>query len=312
MSASLSARFVLRGRPPHHGPVPLAGVIMDASPNAADSADIAWRALTVARDHDWSLGPVVVSEASQRLTLEVDGRWHATAPLGDDQATCLDALLPLVGPAPSLVVAQLGQSLDGRIATETGHSHYINGLASRVHLHRLRALVDAVVVGAGTVAADDPALTVRHVSGRSPLRVVIDPRGRLDAGCRILRDACAPTLQLIGDQASIATPARGHLRRERLPLEAGGMAPRAILERLAQLGCRRVLIEGGSDTVSRFLDAGALHRLHLLVAPLLIGSGRPGLCLAPIARLDEARRPRSRRYTLGDETLFDLDLRPPT
>jgi len=75
----------------------------------------------------------------------------------------------------SLVIGQLGQSLDGRIATPSGKSHYITGPESLVHLHRMRAWVDAVIVGAGTVAADNPQLTVRRVEGRNPVRVVIDP-----------------------------------------------------------------------------------------------------------------------------------------
>ena len=87
-----------------------------------------------------------------------------------------------------LVVGQLGQSLDGRIATESGHSKYINGPAGLVHLHRLRALVDAVVVGVGTAIADDPQLTVRRVSGPQPARVVIDPKGRLGADARMFAD----------------------------------------------------------------------------------------------------------------------------
>ena len=78
-----------------------------------------------------------------------------------------------------VVVGQIGQSLDGRIATTTGQSHYINGPAGLAHLHRLRALVDAVVVGVGTALADDPQLTVRRVAGPDPARVVIDPSGRL-------------------------------------------------------------------------------------------------------------------------------------
>ena len=88
-----------------------------------------------------------------------------------------------------LIVGQLGQSLDGRVATESGHSKYINGPAGLVHLHRLRSLVDVVVVGVGTAIADDPQLTVRRVSGRQPARVVIDPKGRL-APAR----GCLPTM----------------------------------------------------------------------------------------------------------------------
>src|SRR5438270_2681906 len=88
-----------------------------------------------------------------------------------------------------VVVGQIGQSIDGRIATVTGHSKYINGPAGLAHLHRLRALVDAVLVGIGTAVADNPQLTVRRVAGPSPARVVLDPRGRLppDANARIRR-----------------------------------------------------------------------------------------------------------------------------
>ncbi|HEX2632910.1 MAG TPA: RibD family protein, partial [Bradyrhizobium sp.] len=87
-----------------------------------------------------------------------------------------------------VIVGQIGQSLDGRIATESGHSKYINGPAGLVHLHRLRALVDAVIVGVGTAIADDPQLTVRQVSGPQPARVVIDPKGRLCASARVFAD----------------------------------------------------------------------------------------------------------------------------
>src|SRR6185503_16294491 len=85
-----------------------------------------------------------------------------------------------------VVVGQLGQSLDGRVATPTGHSHYINGPSGLDHLHRLRALVEAVVIGIGTALADDPQLTVRRVSGPPPVRVVIDPDGRLPRSARLL------------------------------------------------------------------------------------------------------------------------------
>ncbi|MEQ9449401.1 MAG: RibD family protein, partial [Rhodospirillaceae bacterium] len=86
------------------------------------------------------------------------------------------------------MIGQVGQSLDGRIATASGHSHYINGKAGRVHLHRLRALVDAVVVGASTVVADDPLLDVRHTEGPNPARVIIDLRGRVGPSAKCFRD----------------------------------------------------------------------------------------------------------------------------
>src|SRR5436305_12083667 len=85
-----------------------------------------------------------------------------------------------------VVVGQIGQSIDGRIATVTGHSKYINGPAGLAHLHRLRALVDAVLVGIGTAIADNPQLTVRRCAGPSPARIVLDPRGRLPPDSQVL------------------------------------------------------------------------------------------------------------------------------
>ena len=84
-----------------------------------------------------------------------------------------------------------------------------------------------------------------------------------------------------------------------------------MLAALRDRGCRRFLIEGGGVTVSRFLDAGAVDRLHVAVAPLLIGSGRPAFTLAPIATLEQAIRPACRVFRLGDDVLFDLDLHAP-
>ncbi|XGA81738.1 RibD family protein [Halomonas sp. CH40] len=199
--------------------------------------------------------------------------------------------------------------MDGRIATESGHSHYINGHESLVHLHRLRAMCDAVIVGAGTACADNPQLTVRHVSGRHPLRVVLDPRGRVPEDLALMRDASAATLHLIGPDVELPAPA-AHVSRQTLAINAKGQfAPQAVIEALASLGYRRVLVEGGGITVSQFIDAGCVDHLHLLVAPLLIGSGRPGLVLPPIDTLETALRPTARRFRLGEDTLFDLDLR---
>ena len=101
-------------------------------------------------------------------------------------------------PARAYVVAQLGQSLDGRIATPTGHSHYVNGPDAIRHLHRLRALVDAAIIGIGTVLADDPRLTVREAAGPHPARVVIDPNSRLPADARILSDDGVPCFVVQG------------------------------------------------------------------------------------------------------------------
>jgi diaminohydroxyphosphoribosylaminopyrimidine deaminase/5-amino-6-(5-phosphoribosylamino)uracil reductase len=205
-----------------------------------------------------------------------------------------------------IVVGQFGQSLDGRVATETGHSHYINGVDGLAHLHRLRAVVDAVVVGIGTAVADDPQLTVRRVAGPSPARVVIDPHGRLPATARLLAADGARRLVVTAEGARHALP--DDIERLRLPANDGAIAPAAILARLAACGFRRILIEGGANTVSRFLVAGCLDRLHVVVAPMILGTGKPSFTLPPIDRVDRALRPPMRTHILGDEVLFDCDL----
>ena len=93
-----------------------------------------------------------------------------------------------------------------------------------------------------------------------------------------------------------------------LPSTDGQIAPSAILTALAARGMRRVLIEGGADTVSRFLAAGCLDRLHVIVAPIIIGSGRASFILPEIKRADEAPRVPMRAHQIDDEVLFDCDL----
>lgn len=202
---------------------------------------------------------------------------------------------------PAFVIGQLGQSLDGRVATATGKSRYINGPEAIRHLHRLRALVDAVVVGVGTVIADDPQLSVREVEGPCPARVVIDPNFRMPDCARMLGDGAGPIF-------AIQTEARARAEGVEpivVPGAEGGIAPGAIVAALAARGFRRILIEGGAKTVSAFLAARALHRLHLSIAPMVIGSGPMGVNLPPIDELDAALRPTTLIHQLGEDVVFD-------
>ena len=206
-----------------------------------------------------------------------------------------------------VVVGQIGQSLDGRIATATGHSKYINGPAGLDHLHRLRSLVDAVVIGVGTALADDPQLTVRRVAGPHPARVVVDPNGRLAASARLFaKDGVRRLLVTAeGTQCSLTS----EVEVLALPASGGRIAPAAILAALAERGLRRILVEGGADTVSGFLTAGCLDRLHVVVAPIILGAaGRASFILPPIERADQALRMPIRAHQLDDEVLFDCDL----
>jgi diaminohydroxyphosphoribosylaminopyrimidine deaminase / 5-amino-6-(5-phosphoribosylamino)uracil reductase len=205
-----------------------------------------------------------------------------------------------------VVVGQLGQSLDGRIATASGHSKYINCPAGIEHLHRLRALVDIVVVGVGTAIADDPQLTVRQVAGPQPVRAVIDPRGRLGANARLFADDGIRRL-LITAEGTHCRPPPG-VEVIALPAHEGNIEPSAIVNALARAGMRRILIEGGADTVSRFLAARCLDRLHVTVAPVMLGSGGPGIVLPPRERADQAPRMPVRVHKMEGDVLFDCDL----
>ena len=215
----------------------------------------------------------------------------------------------LIDAAPEdkpFVVAQLGQSLDGRIATPTGASRYINGTCALDHLHRLRAHVDAVVVGVGTVIADNPMLTVRRVPGRNPARVFIDPHGRLPETAQCVRSACARRIAI---RANVSVTLPGV---EEIIIEArdGTISPHEIIQKLHERGLRKILVEGGARTVSTFIAAGCVDRLHMLVAPMIIGSGMAGLSLPPIDGLDGALRPMTHVHVFADgDTLFDCNLR---
>ena len=205
-----------------------------------------------------------------------------------------------------VIVGQVGQSLDGRVATATGHSKYINCPAGIEHLHRLRALVDIVVVGVGTALADNPQLTVRQVAGPQPARAVIDPRGRLGANAKVVRRGRrSPSVDY--DRRLAGAPPPG-VEIITLPAEDGNIAPSAIAASLAGAGMRRMLIEGGADTVSRFIAARCLDRLHVTVAPVMLGAGGPGIELPPLERADQAHRMPVRVHKIEDDVLFDCDL----
>jgi riboflavin-specific deaminase-like protein len=203
------------------------------------------------------------------------------------------------------VVGQLGQSLDGRIATATGSSRYINCSEAILHLHRLRALVDAVIVGIGTVIADDPQLTVRKVPGNDPARVVIDPNERLPPDARILAEDGCPVFVVQSrhrPRPAWVTPVT--------ILGEGPIDPLRIVEALAAHGLRRLLVEGGAGTLSGFIAAGAIDRLHLSVAPIIIGSGPVGISLPPIDPIDHALRPHTTVHRMGRDMVFDCEMEP--
>ncbi len=220
---------------------------------------------------------------------------------------CMSLYAPIAARSGPFVMAQVGQSLDGRVATPTGDAQDVSGSDGIAHLHRCRALVDAVIVGVGTVVADDPSLSVRFVRGRSPVRVVIDCNGRMPQTAKMLHDGGMPTLVV---QAADVPPTQECGDVIRLPRQQdGGLSPYDILHALAGRGLATVLVEGGANTISRFIDANLIDRLHVCISPVIIGSGPTGIVLPPIRGLSEARRPAVDVYDIGTDIVFDCNLR---
>jgi diaminohydroxyphosphoribosylaminopyrimidine deaminase/5-amino-6-(5-phosphoribosylamino)uracil reductase len=209
-----------------------------------------------------------------------------------------------------LVIAKAAVSLDGRIAAADGSSQWLTGRPARERAHALRAEVDAVVVGSGTVLTDDPTLTCRleGYDGPQPLRVVLDGRGRTPSAARVADDRAA-TLLVTREEATLDPALMARVEVATAPGGAdGGVSPHAVLALLWDRDVRSVLVEGGAAVLHAFLAAGLVDRFDVHVAPLLLGDrGRPLLAGSwpatlghvPRLRLDALER-------VGDDALLTL------
>ena len=278
----------------------------------AESLQETGRPITFGLDDQAELQHVKPDDPDAVLAWSPGNGWQSLLTTNDARSELLNLYLPICSATSSrpMTIGHLGQSLDGFIATPSGDSQFVTGDDNIVHLHRMRALTDAVVVGAGTVATDDPQLTVRHVTGRNPLRVVFDPGRRLADTYRVFTGDTGPTLYV----CSQALVDSGETQLGTATIvgvdcddASGGVAE--TLRLLRARGCWRVFVEGGGVTVSAFLQSNLLDRLQIAIAPVIIGEGRPAIRLAPSARLRDCRRPRYRVFRMGGDVLFDCDLR---
>ncbi|HZO82930.1 MAG TPA: bifunctional diaminohydroxyphosphoribosylaminopyrimidine deaminase/5-amino-6-(5-phosphoribosylamino)uracil reductase RibD [Candidatus Binataceae bacterium] len=213
------------------------------------------------------------------------------------------------------VTLKLALSLDGRITAASGDSRWISSAASRALVHRWRREADAVMVGAGTVLADDPRLTCRIAGGRDPARVIVDARLRCPPGARVFRQRSeAPTL-LVTTRANAARARRRYAgaRVEVLGVRARGgeIDLCALMRELAGRGWSKLLIEGGAHLAGAALRAGIVDRIAFFVAPLLVGAGLPaieGICARRMREAIRLRALAARR--VGDDWLFEGAPRP--
>jgi diaminohydroxyphosphoribosylaminopyrimidine deaminase / 5-amino-6-(5-phosphoribosylamino)uracil reductase len=215
------------------------------------------------------------------------------------------------------VTLKAAATLDGKIADAQGSSQWITGGAARVEAHKLRSEADAILVGIGTVLADDPALTVR-LDGpwpREPLRVVLDSRARTPLAANLLQSGTrARTMIAVGIDAPeerVRALAAAGAHVVRCPGPDGRVSPADLLSALFEMDVRGVLVEGGAEVAAAFVDAGLVDRVAMFFAPRLLGGAKAPSILAGAGRaLSEALAlgPLAVRQ-VGDDVLIEADVR---
>jgi riboflavin-specific deaminase-like protein len=235
-------------------------------------------------------------------------------PYLETKAVRLGHVPPRQAARPSVTV-HYAQTIDGRLATRTGDSQWISGQESLVLAHSLRASHAAVLVGAGTVAADDPRLTARLVEGPSPIRVVLDSKLRLSPRASVVTDGAAPTILATTDLAPVdrrqALARRGVEVLILPPTPDGRVDLGSLLDELGSRGMATLLVEGGAAVITAMIRERRVSRLVVSIAPLVLGAGIEAVGDLDILRLRDALSFRRASFSqLGPDVIFDGELEP--
>jgi len=213
----------------------------------------------------------------------------------------LNILLPILRKNKKLVIAQIGQSIDGRIALNNGNSHYINNPKSIIYLHCLRSISDAIIVGSNTIKKDDPLLTTRKIKGTNPKRIIIDGSLSLNNKYKIFND---------GNENIIFTKSNKNIRLNNstiIRLKEKNFTKNLVTQ-IKKLKYKNILVEGGSKTISELINNKYIDILQFMIAPILIGSGINSLNLKEISNLNKAIRPKHNFNELENEIIVNLFL----
>ncbi len=209
-------------------------------------------------------------------------------------------LLPILMVKKKFYIGQIGQSLDGKIALLNGNSHYINDKNSIAYLHSLRSVCDAVVVGVNTIKKDNPLLTTRAIKGSNPQRIIIDPSLKLTNNYQIFKDGFS---NIIFTHSNI----KKNLNNTQIYKLPERNFTNLIYKYINNLGFKFVLVEGGSKTISKFLENKLLDIMQFIIAPTIIGSGINSINIKPITNLKKAIRTKNKIYKFGKEMIVSLE-----
>ncbi len=188
------------------------------------------------------------------------------------------------------VTLKMAQTLDGRIATRTGDSKWISGKEARKLAHQLRAESDAIIVGGGTVRADNPALTVRLVKGKNPYRIILSSSPDSLGKAKLIKDNRDFRTIVASKAGSISrfanTKAGKRVMFWSLGRDKDGLLSlRDLLQKAKSFGVRSILVEGGAQVATSFLKQGLVDKFVLVCAPILIGEGLSSVGDLGIAKL---------------------------
>lgn len=209
-------------------------------------------------------------------------------------------LLPILMLKKKFYIGQIGQSLDGKIALLNGNSHYINDKNSISYLHSLRSICDAVVVGVNTIRKDDPLLTTRAIKGPNPQRIIIDPSLKLTNKYQVFKDGM-PNIIFTHSKLNKKF---NNTQIYKLPERN---FTNLIYQNINRLGYKLVLVEGGSKTISKFLENRLLNIMQFIIAPTIIGSGINSINIEPITNLKNVIRTKNNIFKFGKEIIVSLE-----
>jgi diaminohydroxyphosphoribosylaminopyrimidine deaminase/5-amino-6-(5-phosphoribosylamino)uracil reductase len=186
------------------------------------------------------------------------------------------------------VTLKFAQSLDGRMATKTGHSQWISSNESLVYSHKLRAINDAILIGNGTLEKENPQLTTRLVKGPNPIRIILTQTGKVDFKKALFHDGQAPVYI-----ATSASELRNLAKEcQVIPVRKGknGLALTDLLRKLGKMGIMTLMVEGGPRALTSFLKQRLADKIIVCVAPIIIGDGKNSVADLGIKKLDNAIR----------------------